>query len=74
MQPLPATVEPLPEEEFDVELVPAPVAVPAQAAPVKAGKLSRRDWVLLGIGAGAAIVAGIIGILVRWLTKSSEEE
>jgi serine/threonine protein kinase len=73
VHPPPAMIVPVNEEEFDVELVPATVAVPAQTAPVKRGKLSRRDWMLLGTGAGAAIVAGILGILFRWFTKTSDE-
>jgi serine/threonine protein kinase len=61
-------------EAFDVELVPAAVPVPAPASRDKGWNLSRRDWVLLGIGAGAALVAGLIGMVFRWLSQSSEDE
>ena len=49
--------------EIDVELVPA-APPPVAPAPEKGGFLSARDWVMLGIGAGSVIVAGIVGFVL----------
>jgi hypothetical protein len=60
-------------QEFDVELVPlqapgAAAAPPAPAAAAGGSKLlarlglTRRDWTLLGLGAGGVIVAVLIGM------------
>jgi hypothetical protein len=63
---------------FDVELV--PVVPPAPAAPPPAGllQLSRRDLILLGIGAGGCGVAIGLGYaaarLVGLLTRPSAHE
>ncbi len=61
-------------QKFDVELVPITPPVMAQPIPARGWKPNRRDWVMLGIGAGAAVVAGLLGILVRWLTQPADEE
>jgi eukaryotic-like serine/threonine-protein kinase len=46
--------------EIDVELLPA--APPQLApAPAKRGLLSNRDWLMLGLGAGAVILAMVLG-------------
>jgi eukaryotic-like serine/threonine-protein kinase len=52
-------------EQFDVELVPAtipPGAVTAQAAR-PAIRLSKREWLLVGIASGATLLAVIVGIV-----------
>ncbi len=51
---------------FDVELVAAP---PPQAAPDAAPakgrfRLTNRDWLLLGLGAGSVILAGVLGVIL----------
>ena len=54
-----------PPEEIDVELVPAPAAQLAPTAPERTGfRLSGRDWLLLGIGAGSVILAGVAGFVL----------
>jgi hypothetical protein len=47
--------------DVDVELVPL-TQQPGQRA---ASGLTRRDWLLLSLGGGAVIVAGIIGIVIK---------
>jgi serine/threonine protein kinase len=62
-------------EHFDVELVPAAaLRKPPAQVPESVWHLTRRDWVLLGIGAGAAIAAGAIGWLVAWYNQADEEQ
>jgi len=47
--------------DADVELVPLD-----QVNASSSGRsLNRRDWILLGIGAGAVIAAGVIGVIVK---------
>jgi serine/threonine protein kinase len=48
------------EEDYDVELVSA--AAPTPTPPTGGLGLSRRDWLLLGIGAGCVIVAALVGM------------
>jgi serine/threonine protein kinase len=62
--------DPGPAEEFDVELV--PVVLP-RADDGPAWSLSRRDWVMLGLGAGAVVAAAGVGMLVSLVTQSSED-
>jgi serine/threonine protein kinase len=59
---LPVSPPPPPgADEFDVELVTMPPPAPQ---PARGGfGLSRRDWMLLGAGAGGVIVAVLIGML-----------
>jgi serine/threonine protein kinase len=60
---------PSPIANIDVELVPAPTA---QFAPVTGKKrfgLSTRDWVMMGIGAGGAVIAGVVGFVVANLLR-----
>jgi serine/threonine protein kinase len=53
--------------QIDVELVPA---LPSYTEPPRAGwRLTRRDWVFLGIGAGAAVAAGAVGLLFAWWSE-----
>jgi hypothetical protein len=53
--------------QYDVELVPAPTV--AATAEQTWWPLRRRDWALLGIGAGVtAILGGIILAIVRLAT------
>jgi serine/threonine protein kinase len=52
--------QPILANEIDVELVPWP-AMPAAG---QGGKLTRREWILIGIGAGAVIFAGIVGMVL----------
>lgn len=67
-QPAPvATPAGVEEEQFDVELV----AMPPAAAPVVSKPeskrlfgLSKREWTLIGIGAGVLLLVGIIGAVV----------
>jgi serine/threonine protein kinase len=56
-------------DEYDVELVPA--VLPAKEAPraSRGWAFNRRDWLFMGVGAGAVIVAGSLGILIRWLSQ-----
>jgi serine/threonine protein kinase len=56
--------------DIDVELVSLPVEqfLPAQEPPRKLS-LTRREWILLGIGAGAVIFAGIVGMIVALIVK-----
>jgi serine/threonine protein kinase len=49
---------------FDVELVTLPTPAPKGRL-----GLSRRDWLLLGIGAGGVIVAGLIGMVLALLLR-----
>ena len=52
---------------MDVELVP----VNALAnTPQQAGGLTKRDWILLGVGAGAVIFAGILGMVIALILRS----
>jgi serine/threonine protein kinase len=50
-------------EQFDVELVsaPAPLLAPPPSAKATGLGLSRRDWLLLGIGAACVIFAVLVG-------------
>jgi serine/threonine protein kinase len=64
----------LPVEEYDVELVPTVVAPTEEPEPGRGRGLSRRDWFLLGIGAGAALVAAGVGVLLHVLHDNSSEE
>ncbi len=63
--------------QFDVELVPTPALPPPMPAvaptPASGWSLSRRDWILLGIGAGAVIAAGVIGAAISWLNSADDE-
>jgi serine/threonine protein kinase len=52
----------------DVELVPAPAPETASAGEKKRF-LSNRDWMLLGTGAGAVIIAGVIGFVLANLLR-----
>jgi serine/threonine protein kinase len=67
------TRTPMPAAAFDVELVPtAPAPAPApQAAPRGFLRLTNRDWLLLGLGAGAVIVAAVIGLVVALVVRPS---
>jgi serine/threonine protein kinase len=57
------------EEESDVELVSASMPEADGSPPAHGWLPGRRDWVFMGIGAGAVIVSAGLGILVRWLTR-----
>jgi hypothetical protein len=53
-----------------VELVPAPPALLAPAEPERRGfRLNGRDWLLLGIGAGSVILAGVAGFVLANLVR-----
>ena len=56
--------------DIDVELVSMPVeqCLPVREPPRKMS-LTRREWILLGIGAGAVIFAGIVGMIVALIVK-----
>jgi serine/threonine protein kinase len=66
-------VKAVPAEDFDVELVPAVMPVEDNPEPGRAWGLSRRDWILLGIGAGAALVAVGVGVLLHVINDNSSE-
>jgi serine/threonine protein kinase len=55
------------EPEFDVDLVPLGAADKPPAMPWHDLRLSRRDFVLFGIGAGTVIFALLIGKILAWL-------
>jgi serine/threonine protein kinase len=60
----------VPPAEIDVELVPAPPALLAPAAPERRGfRLNSRDWLLLAIGAGSVILAGVAGFVLANLVR-----
>ncbi len=48
----------------DVELVPAPTAQVASPAAKGRFGLSTRDWVMMGIGAGGVVLAGVAGFVL----------
>jgi hypothetical protein len=56
-----AAVPPAPEEGFDVELLPA---APAAAKAGFLARLSRRDFVAFGVGAGSVLAAIFVGWIV----------
>jgi serine/threonine protein kinase len=58
--------------EFDVELVPE-AAVRKEPVPARSRGLTRRDWLLLGIGAGAVVIAGAVGLGLRWLNEMNDD-
>jgi hypothetical protein len=59
--------QPVLADNIDVELVPWPAApVPG---PPQGGKLSRREWIMLGVGAGAVIFAGLVGMILALIFK-----
>ena len=47
-----------------VELVAAP-----QPAPQGLLRLTNRDWLLLGLGAGAVILAGVVGLVLAMMLR-----
>jgi hypothetical protein len=61
-------------QEFDVELVPIPGAVPMGSFQGMPGPrilgLARRDWLLLGIGAIFLTLAVFLGVLLAPLLRS----
>jgi serine/threonine protein kinase len=61
-------------EEFDVELVPAAATAKQPVPEAAPWRLSRRDWMLLGIGAGAVILAAGAGVLFAWLNAEDDDE
>jgi serine/threonine protein kinase len=58
----PKTPVPASPPEFDVELLPG-------EAPPRGIRLSARDWLMMGIGAGAVIAAGTVGWLLSLLVR-----
>jgi serine/threonine protein kinase len=65
--PTPASEPPLNPSDFDVELV-IP-EMPPKPAPAQRGTLSARDWIMMGIGAGAVIAAGALGGVLSMLAR-----
>jgi serine/threonine protein kinase len=59
--------------DFDVELVPATISRREAGPPQRRG-LTRRDWLLLGIGAGAVVIAAGVGIGLRWLNEMFDDD
>ncbi len=68
-KPPPTTPEPARSAEFDVELVPLPQL--SESTPVASGWLPRcgRDWWLFAFGAGAFLLAIVIGWALAQLTR-----
>ena len=70
---LPATVPSAaaPPDQFDVELVPAPALAPA-ADPAAAAlwPFAPRDWLVLGIGAGAMLLLAAIVFVIVMIARS----
>ena len=50
----------------EMELVTLQLSTDAGAA----GGITKRDWILLGIGAGAVILAGVIGMVIALILRS----
>jgi serine/threonine protein kinase len=67
VQPPPVAVPAANPVDIDVELVP----ITAQTAepPGRGLRFSRRDWMLLGLGAGAVILFGLLGMAVAWFLR-----
>jgi hypothetical protein len=55
-------------EEFDVELVPVPMPPPPMLQSPWY-RLSQREWIILGIGAGSVIVAVVLGMLLAQMLQ-----
>jgi serine/threonine protein kinase len=55
--------------DFDVELVSVTGGHAGASPRRKATGLSRRDWLLLGIGAGSVILAGAVGMILAIVLK-----
>jgi serine/threonine protein kinase len=66
-QPPPVALPAAPPDDIDVELV--PIAAQPADVPVRGLRLSRRDWMLLGLGAGAVILFGLLGMGVAWFLR-----
>jgi serine/threonine protein kinase len=60
-------------KDIDVELVPA-VVPKAESPPARGWRLSRRDWLLLGLGAGAALAAVTAGVVLHLVNANSDDE
>jgi len=65
----PLVAQPALSSEIDVELVSWPAAQFPTEGPVRRSSLTRREWMLLGIGAGAVIFAGIVGMVLALIFK-----
>ncbi|HMF19540.1 MAG TPA: serine/threonine-protein kinase [Gemmataceae bacterium] len=65
----PPVAQPALSSEIDVELVSWPAAQLPTEGPVRRSSLTRREWTLLGIGAGAVIFAGIVGMVLALIFK-----
>jgi serine/threonine protein kinase len=69
-QPAPLVAAPAPAAnavmDIDVELVTVPDSKPA----ARGFSLSRRDWILLGVGAGSVIFAGLLGMVLALIFRS----
>jgi serine/threonine protein kinase len=62
-----------PPPQIDVELVPVVLPRHERSAARSGWKLNRRDWLLLGMGAGAVAAAGAVGLLIAWLSNQDDE-
>jgi serine/threonine protein kinase len=58
---------PPPAAAIDVELVPATAEPNLPNANL--ARLTRRDWILLGLGAGAVIIFAMIGTILAWVLR-----
>jgi serine/threonine protein kinase len=61
--------QPVMASEIDVELVSWPAGQVPTEGPVRKSSLTPREWMLLGIGAGAVIFAGIVGMTLALIFK-----
>ena len=62
-------VQPMIAADIDVELVSLPAGQFPAAGPPRKSSLTGREWLLLGIGAGAVIFAGAVGMILALIFK-----
>lgn len=61
--------QPVMAADIDVELVSLPAGQFATDGSPRKQPLSRREWMLLGIGAGAVIFAGVVGMILALIFR-----
>jgi serine/threonine protein kinase len=55
--------------EFDVELVPTPPPAPVALGERQGIRLTKREWALIGIGAGAVTIAVLVGMTLAMVLR-----